>query len=902
LLLGLTPWRRGPLLLARRPGVALALAAATLVAVLPAAAAPLFLSSAQNATLHRQVTEACPWSVGVRVNNSLALYPRPAYAGPGLPIGDEVVRRRLAAVVQAAPVGLVGPVTTLEAQVNADPIDHAGNPDTHGLNLIGQPGGPNGFAAHVELVDGPAGTGLWVPDTFAQAQRLRVGDRVRLTSRQALISPDGTASTPYQLTVAAIFRDLRSLPDQPYWCTLHDVYRGAPGQEFTNTPIMPLALVDTGTFLAAGTSLRLRAVHTIEYAVADPAVDSAAAGELNAGIKAMRDRVFATDEQILAADFENRTSFSSLLDRQLRRARLVRSGLLPPVVPITLAGVLVGLAVVAAATAFWVQRRRQELTILAVHGVTGRALGLKAVAEALPAVLLGAAGGWAAAWTLVRWTGPGPVLSPGAIPLAGAAAAGTALVALLLVGVVAAARSRGLADQAPVSRAPRWWRRVPWEVVPLGLAPVAWATMAGARTVEATDGGVGEVAHVPARLLVVPILVIAGAAMLAGRVAAGWLRVRGLASTPRRPAGLLAWRRMVRDATATALLAGATAVPIATAAYGATVTDSIRTTADAEARTVLGSDVVAMLEPGQPAPALPAALSARATEVVRINGQSLDGLTVDVLLVDPATFAHGAFWDNRINGATLDAALRALSTDPVAGIVASSRIEPGEATLSVLDQDLPVQVVDTRPLPGEHAGYPLLLVHRDLVRAESPLASRQIWMRGDPTDSLAALTRLRLPLTRLTTVNDLRAGSVHEPVTFTFQYLIALSVFTGLIGTVGLLLYLESRTAAHRRAYVLLRRFGLRPGAHRAALLLELGVPVLIGLAAGLLFAAALAYGLGDAFEIDSAEPPGAILVLPKAMVAVVSATAVAVAVAAAALAHRRIRRANPSEVLRDAA
>ena len=50
--------------------------------------------------------------------------------------------------------------------------------------------------------------------------------------------------------------------------------------------------------------------------------------------------------------------------------------------------------------------------------------------------------------------------------------------------------------------------------------------------------------------------------------------------------------------------------------------------------------------------------------------------------------------------------------------------------------------------------------------------------------------------------------------------------FPGLIGAVGLLLYLESRTTAHRRGYVMLRRMGLTPGVHRRALILEVGAPV----------------------------------------------------------------------------
>ena len=75
-------------------------------------------------------------------------------------------------------------------------------------------------------------------------------------------------------------------------------------------------------------------------------------------------------------------------------------------------------------------------------------------------------------------------------------------------------------------------------------------------------------------------------------------------------------------------------------------------------------------------------------------------------------------------------------------------------------------------------------------------------------------------------------------MTYTFQYLIAVNVFAGLVVAAGLLLYVEARTPVYRRGYVLLRRLGLRRRAHLAALMLETGLPMGAGLLFGLLLAA----------------------------------------------------------------
>ncbi|HET8682503.1 MAG TPA: hypothetical protein VFM54_11605, partial [Micromonosporaceae bacterium] len=561
-LLGLAPWRRGPGLLLRRPGVALALTAAAFVAAVPAAAAPLFLSSAQNAALHRQAAATCQWSVGVRAIIGMS-WPETA---PGFERlrADHLVRERRARLPQ--PAGLIGPVHSLVRHtVNAQLLGRAStNPKALQVDLVYR----DGLSGRLRLVAGPVSSGVWLPDTVAAEQGIRVGDRLRLDADTT--AQRGRTAGPYDVTVAAIYRDLRSEPDAEDLCTLRDVYRGTPEQALSEEPVLPMAVLDFDGYLAAAAAMHMFAEHWVEYALADEAVPADRAPAVLAGVDQLREQL-GSDQEPFVAVFPASKMFQSELGRFVRRAGLVRQGLLPPVLPITAAGVLVGLAVVGAAALFWVLRRRQELTILAARGVSPGGLGLKAVVEALPAMLLGAASGAAAAWALVRFTGPSPVLSAGARPLAALAAAAAAVTCLALVGLVAAVRCRTLADAPPPHRRLRW-TRLPWELVLFVAAPLAWSTLGATSTVDTGAGSTGEVAHLPARLLVVPILVIVGSAVLGGRVAVARLHRRGLRRTPARPARLLAWRRIIRDATAAAVLAGATALPIATATYGATVT------------------------------------------------------------------------------------------------------------------------------------------------------------------------------------------------------------------------------------------------------------------------------------------------------------------------------------------
>ena len=140
-----------------------------------------------------------------------------------------------------------------------------------------------------------------------------------------------------------------------------------------------------------------------------------------------------------------------------------------------------------------------------------------------------------------------------------------------------------------------------------------------------------------------------------------------------------------------------------------------------------------------------------------------------------------------------------------------------------------------------------------------------------------------------------------EAVTYTFDYLAALSLLTGLITTVGLLLYLESRAPAHRRGYALLRRMRLRPGAHRMALAVELTTPLVGGAARrGSRWRSGSSTVLAGEFEINPTLPPGTVVAVPYAALAVTAAAVAVIALLAIGYAQRRVGRATPGEVLRE--
>lgn len=879
------PWRRGPLLLLRRPGVFLALAAACFVATLPAAAAGPFVSASRHATLRDEIRQACPSYVGDWITNA----PAPPVRADASSDADfrsmvahynDIMRNANTAAAGALSAGTVTQVVPLQTA------------DTNGINVVDRPG----FQHNVTLLSGPSGSGVWVPDSYAADARVKVGSTIGYLA--------ATGSTGH-VRVAAIYRDLRSEPHRPFWCALTPLWNAQTG--FAEAP-PPMVLADPATFTRLATTssqigypgAQVGPQRYLEYSARSlqPTIDEAkravaAVAGVNAALEISRTQQEPSDTSLPY-------STSDLRDF-LPRADLAGDVMRPAIAPITGVGVGVGLAVVAAAGVFWVLRRRKELTVLSAHGMSARSLGVKAAIEALPALIIGAAAGWALAVWLVRTAGPSSIVSPNSLRESLEAAIATFLGAVIVVGIVAAVRSRSLADERATRRLPHFGR-LPWELLLIAAAPIVWQRLGGSVVTNGNANGAtaGLVVHVPERLLVVPILAIVGAFVFAGRLWMLALRRRRQGrgrSIPR----FLAGRRVVREAAVAVVLAIAAAMPVSLAVYGAAITNSVQTTLTAKTKLFAGSDVVLTLQ--KPAP-IPAVFAGHATIVDRLNGVQVNGLSTDLLGIDPATFAQGAYWNSQITGESLADIIEPLAeagnfASPTAIVAGSTHTGPTEIDT---DSGAPVQVdvQSIATLPAQHSSFHTALVNRDLI-AKAPAALYQLWIRGDVTTILNAVPATGLRTRYVQTADDATVNSVYEPLTFTFEYLTALSLLCGVIAVVGLLLYLESRTPGHSRAFVMLRRMGMRTGSHWRAVLWELGTPLTVGLVSGLSASSIAAYGLRHNFDVDPSLPPGGLLTLPVTAMVGIAVAVVVVTFAASGYAQLRVVRTNPSEILRDA-
>lgn len=890
-MLGSAPWRRAPVLLLRRPGVFAAVFGAVLVLGVAAASAPLFLTSSANASLHQQIDDSCGSTVGPTYEvdvpfRQVAFDPeRPSRIPPTL-VGAQLLDLRQGQVASATRgVPRVHQVTTLDflTKVQGAPENGA---DT--VRIVSR----TGFRDHVDVLRQVAGDGAYISDRGARDFGIEAGDTLPLAGT------GGQAS----VRIKGVYRDLRegAAYAADYWCQLTGDFYQNP-YTLTPPPVFDVLLADLPTALtvAERTGAEATGLFTSFVDVAGITTDRTTA--VVTGIDRQRDALVgggAPRDQ----PFRSLDPPPGQLAHFLQRAILVQSALTSTVTPIAVAGCVVALLVVGAAAVYWVERRRVEVDVLVAHGVGPTALGAKALLEMAPAALLGAAAGWAVALGLVRLVGPSALLSAGRPLQALEVAAAALAVALLLLGLVAGVRVRSTAERA-IGLRRRWPALVPWELAVLAGAGVAVGRLVGGSS--QTDAlGLGSVAHVDPLLLVFPLLFFVGAVTFVGRLlAAGTLTLRRRGDRlPNVP--YLALRRITGAPLVAVLLVSAAALPAAVALYGASVSASVRTTLQTEARLHIGSDVVLLLT--EPAP-MPAGWRGHSTEVLRYPGEPLGDLRVDVIGVDVRTFADAAYADPTLSPSLQRQLQRVTSGSeglPPALLVGANLHGPQTLLISQLSAPairVPVDIVGhPADFPSEGRSGPLLVVDRKAL-AGLPGAWHELWVRGDEQQIQRQAAQAALPIRFPFRASAVVDKGVYLPVSYTFDYLTALAVLAATVGLGGLLLYLESRSRARRLSYVMVRRMGMSRAGHLAGVALELAACLGVGLVVGLGLALAAVHAVAGPLDLDPTTPPATVLVTPYAALGVV-ALVVAVAVVTASLfAQRSLDRADPAEVLRDA-
>jgi putative ABC transport system permease protein len=369
-------------------------------------------------------------------------------------------------------------------------------------------------------------------------------------------------------------------------------------------------------------------------------------------------------------------------------------------------------------------------------------------------------------------------------------------------------------------------------------------------------------------------------------------------------AAYLAGRRLAGAPGVAAVLVVAAALSIGVLTFATAMTGTLRYSVDTKARIFVGSDAQITLM--APLRELPPALRGSATSVVTTSADVPRIGHVDILGVDPATFASAAAWDDRLGG-SLDGLMHVLRgpagpSGPPAIAVGDL---PDRFALPLVElggkvAHLPVRVAARPAAFAQQHGDALVVVPASAIPAGArQLAANELWVKGWDDEKQAALRAAGARIRFVTTVADVSRAPDLAAVTWTYGFFESLGALTGVIAIGGLLLYLATRQRSRALAYGLTRRMGLRRAAHALSVLLEVGAGLLAGYVVGTALGTLGVWAVYGHLDPEADLPPDPLLHLPvSAYVALALATAV-VAVAATALAQHTADRTRTADLLR---
>lgn len=862
--------RRGVLRLARQPALGAAAAGAALVLGVASASSALYARSAGAGAVDAQLAQLCPADVGAQAFASVRVD-----AAPHL---SDALERQLARGPAAASLG--APVTTVLA---TQTVSVSGPHGTDVVQLMAR----TGAFGHVRILRStPSRRGVLVPSGIARELRVRPGGRIGVSLGGPVV----------RVPVAGVYQDMTGQWDlPPFWCSQRVTIDGT-SPEF---PPPPLLLAPAPLFASIAHSLHVgRVSFELERPLVRGRVSLTAAGALH------------RDLARLHANGSTAWSEPNALGFLVVRAKALQRSVQGAIEPVAVAGIAVAFGLVGAAAVYWFERRRREIELLRARGVGPLAVAAQAIAELGPWTVVSALVGAVLAVELVLGLGPSGQLGPGAWGSAlvrGAVAAGIALAVAALV-VIAGASWRGGRRTPPGL----WW----------GAALVAGAGLVVAGLLDQRSLGhaqpLAATGVVPPPLsplfLSFPILLLCGGVAIVATAFGAAARL-ARRRTPDARSG--AWRRVVVYLAArrvqahvgvSALLVAACAVAVGVLVYATGVSASEAAAIDAKAAVFVGSESAFQLGGS---PALPPALAEHATKVERFSTTIQSGGSVsevDVLGVDPRTFATGAFWRGRFANKPLPRLLgelaRANGHSSLPVIAANASVADG-ARLQVFGH-LPVAldvVATTRTFPGSN-GNDLLLVttqhHLDRVLSTThATAGTEVWTTLSQSRAAELLGAAHIPVLFTTTVPQVTSETGFLAVRWSFAFLSSLGVLVGLLALAGLALHLEARERSQALAYALGARMGLGRRAHLLSLAHELAGLLFAGFCVGGALAVAAVVLVHSSLDPDTDLPPPLALVVPVAtFVACGLATAAAVALGSA-WGQRVVERRPPSELIR---
>jgi putative ABC transport system permease protein len=759
------------------------------------------------------------------------------------------------------------------------------------------------FRDHIELVDGAHGEGAYIDRRTSEWIGAGPGDDVIFTYEVFFFDGRSEIIT-VPLTVTAVYEDLYNQYLDPYWCTFQqEISPNALG----DLPPAPL-LLDVDSFQDDP-----ELFHSIYGGGHEPGqwqvpiriegLTVAAAYRAAETIEETSANVESLLEEALSEDL---TGFELALDSELLpvtdRVRSQIDALHTSIFPLAAVVLLAGIGLLGAAGSYWVERRRSELELLSTVGVPPAGIAVKAGLELLLPVAGGALLGCALGNLVIGLVGPSPdieVLARRDGLLVTIAATGTGLLAAALVAGV---KARGLLD--PV-RGRNRDLSLRWPLIVLSIvAAFMVRSLIGDQAVTLGENVV--VGSVDPLVLFFPVLVLLAAVLLISELvtlARPLIYRLGRISH----SGFIASRRILSaPAVALALLAGA-AVPVAILVYSADLARSATISIDAKGKTSIGSDVSTLIYRIED---LPPALDGNSTIVVKLERARLDRLTVDVIGVDPATFADGGFWLSTYADRPLDRVLADLTTasgqSVLNAVVANGAVSGGVVDNDAMDFEVEV-VGSISAFPGSVLDRPLLIVDRsrlqELLAPEEDRirgADYMIWSRGldeAEIDGILADSEMGFAFTIAadTTLDQLKFAVI----VWTFEFLRLYAALAGLIVIASVLIYSDTRQRARNLSYALARRMGLTRRDHAVAGLIEVGALTMVGALAGIAVGGWAARDLYRALDPLPETPPAPQWVGTTDLSLIVLGLVVVLAAVSAWMTQRTADNADVSELLR---
>jgi len=886
---------KAPFLLLRFPGVLVAVLAAALVLGIASASSSLFLSSAGNEALSRELSGLTPTEAGLSVGSygpaTLEMYGR----------ADSMLTERTGEIEALAdPFRRI-----LGDSVQVVSPELPANPETRVRIMFRERAEDN-----LQILDEADVDGVYVPDTVAGAAGVQARDELRILF----------GGEEQVLPVAGVYKDLRTVPLNDYWSPMtFDILPVNPNQPAP----LPLVIAPRDVVLNVSESMGLSNQLLWELPLEGEGLTVDEAQRVLAAEQSLELDVRNQETGIgqafgeLTASFGG-ADFESGFTRAVRRVEDTVVSITGPVELLSLAGRAVALIVFAAAGVFAVQRRRVEVRLLSSQGVSPRSQGLRAALESVLPALFGVVAGWGLAYYLVRAIGPTSELSAGI----GRGALTTSLlagaIAIALYGIVAMLGARREVE-AGSPRLRGIVSHLPWEAIVLALAAASFYEIVTRGEPVITSAEAAP--KVDIFLLLFPILFITGMAGVAGR---GLRRV--LPSIRRMgdrsaPPLYLASRRLAGASRIALLLVTATSISLGILVYAGVLVSSNETTAQAKANISVGSDVAVPVQLTKPEQYRELDLPFEGTLVARTDDGDIEpgDIAVDTLGVDADTFPDTAFFDESFADGSLDELVGRLEDfdgKRLTAIVVAAESDISEGSIYVTPRyDVPIEVVATADAwPGLSADRPMLVARSDALIAvsedagsavpEELISNYEVWSKGSVKVVRDGLLSDEVLFNEFSirSTEELLSTPSFLALRWTFSYLQALGIMAGAIALAGMLLYLQTRQQAREVSYALARRMGLTRGDHRKAVALELGGMLIISLLIGASLALLSSWLVYARLDPLPTVPPDPLFSIPPVLFLVLVPVIAMAALLGAWRVQRKADTANVAEVLRYAA